>query len=161
MANMTVVSDPGRHSKYDFSVLKRDEFETLARAEVVGRDTMRIGLPQLIVPDFLFQTGSYGHQRSYPVRLLALNFSDPGKPVYEVILNCGPKPRDVLRPARCRRGEHKSCQDKSDEEGADCGDIRNSESHGTDECHVTSVLTSITAIQKPARFPSTVPLRQI
>ena len=102
MANVTVVSDPGRHSKYDFSVLKRDEFQTLARAEIVGRDTVRIGLPQLIVADFLFQTGRYSHQWSYPVRLLALDSRDTRKPVYEIVFDCGPKVRQGLR-ARGRR----------------------------------------------------------
>src|SRR5580704_8717031 len=97
MENVTVMRNPGRYPQYDFSILKRDQFEPLAGAKVVSRDTVGIRLPQLIVSDFLFQPRSNGHQRGYPVRLLALDFSDPRKPVYKVVHDGGPEVRATRR----------------------------------------------------------------
>ena len=85
--------------------------QTLAGAEVVGRDAMRVRLPQLIVSDFLFQARRHSHQRRYPVRLLALDLSDSRKPVCEVGHNRGAKVRAARRRESERNGESEGdCQ---------------------------------------------------
>src|SRR5580693_7558483 len=102
MENVTVVRNPGRHSQYDFSILKRDQFESLAGAKVVGRDTVGIRLPQLVVAHFFFQPWSNRHQRGDPMRLLTLDFSDPRKPVYKVVHDGGAE----VRAAWCCEGKN-------------------------------------------------------
>ena len=117
MENVTVMRDPGRYPEYYFSILKRDQFQSLAGAEIVGRDTVRIRLPQLIVSDFLFQPWSNGHQRGDPVRLLALDFSDPRKPVYKVVDDVGSKVRTAWSRRRENGSEYDCGTDRSRQDG--------------------------------------------
>ena len=84
-----------RHPDYDFGILKRDELQPLAAAEVVGRDAVARRLEELVVAQLLFEPRGNGHQRSYPVRLLALDLGDARKPVYES------SPRSQTQTTRC------------------------------------------------------------
>jgi len=63
--------------------LKRNEFQPLAAAEVVGRLSILIGLPELIVAEFLFEAGRDGYQRRHPVGLLRLDASRECLPVVD------------------------------------------------------------------------------
>src|ERR1700685_54998 len=101
-----VALQEGRDPDYDFGILKRDQLDSLAGAEVVDRNTVAHRLEVLVVARFLFEPRGDGHQRSYPVGLLALDLGDTWEPVNEVVLDFGTNIRDALCATRRRDGKN-------------------------------------------------------
>ncbi len=93
---------------YDLGVLKRDKLDPLAAAEVVGRQPVAHRLEELVVAHLFLQPRGDGHQRRYPMRLLALDLCHAREPVYEVVLDVGAEVRDALCTARRRHREGES-----------------------------------------------------
>src|SRR5580658_7242750 len=101
-----VALQEGRDPDYDFGILKRDQLDSLAGAEVVDRNTVAHRLEVLVVAHFLFEPRGDGHQRCDPVRLLALALSNARKPVYEIVLDVGTNSRDALCATLRRDGKN-------------------------------------------------------
>src|SRR6202041_606134 len=86
-----------RDAAYEFLRLKGDELDAFAAAEVVGGQPVAHRLEELIVAYFFLEPRGDGDQRSYPMRLIALDLCDARKPIYEIILDRRADLRAALR----------------------------------------------------------------
>jgi hypothetical protein len=109
------VRDPCRLPQDDLDVLKWDQLQALAAAEIVDSNAMRLRLKELVVAVLFQQSGRHGHQRRGPMRLLALDPVDAREPVKEIFdhrvgrlqrgrLRCGVR---QIRTGKQRKQDHK------------------------------------------------------